>query len=138
MVKFRTPYEDDYVDPGVQFVDADGVPEVSRTVQAAASECDINEIVRKNERTGLLPVMSSTPIYGDVTDAPTFQEALHIVQEASAAFAALSAPIRARFDNDPVKYLAFCDDPKNLEELRSMGLANPAPIVPPDALKIEA
>ncbi|AXH73328.1 MAG: internal scaffolding protein [Microviridae sp.] len=40
----------------------------SMTLQSEASACDINEIVRKYDQTGFLPVARMEPQYGDVSE----------------------------------------------------------------------
>lgn len=121
-VKIRTPYDDGYVDPGISFVDINGEPEASLTVQSEKEACDINAIVEKHARTGLLPVMSQSPVFGDVSNAPSYQDACHIVMEAERLFMSLDAKVRREFDNDPGKFLAFVDDPKNADRLLELGL----------------
>lgn len=129
----RTPYNDPYVDPGLQQVNLDGEPEISLTVQSEVENCDINVIVDRYAKTGLLPVMNQSPVYGDVSDAPTYQDALHVVIEAQKAFNSLPANIRKQFDNDPAQFLAFVDDPANGDALIQMGLREqpePDPVQP--------
>jgi len=129
-VKIRTPYNDDYVDPGLQCVTLDGEPEPSLTVQSELAATDINNIVEKHTKTGLLPVMTQSPVFGDVSSAPTYQESLNVVIEAQKLFMGLDAKIRKEFDNDPAQFLAFVDDPKNADRLIEMGLRE-APEPPP-------
>lgn len=131
-MKFRTPYDDDYIDPGYQKtdkegrpVDIDGNPEPSLTVQDQLEECDINLIVKKHEATGILPVMNLPPVFGDFSDVKSYQDALQIVIEADKTFSALPADVRKRFGNDPAQFLDFVDDPKNADELVKMGLRTP-------------
>lgn len=126
----RTAYSDNYVDPGYQkvndkgeYVDAFGNPDPSLTVQSERDETDINLIVERYQATGLLPVTNVTPQWGvDVTDAPTYQEAVQVVIDAQNMFNSLDAKLRKQFDNDPAQFLAFVDDPANADELVKMGL----------------
>lgn len=126
----RTPYNDTYVDPGYQKLDKDGKyvddfgnPDPSLTVQSERDETDINLIVERYQATGLLPVTNATPQWGvDVTDAPTYQEAVQVVIDAERMFMSLDAKMRKQFDNDPAQFLAFVDDPANGDELIKMGL----------------
>lgn len=108
--------------------DVDFGDEVSLTKQADAEAADINYIMRRYERTGELPEMIRQDAqYGDFSDAPTFMEAQSIVSHALSQFSALSAEVRAKFQNDPARMLAFVDaasgDPKKKEELYDLGLA---------------
>lgn len=93
------------------------------TKQGDAAECDINNIMRKYEKTGVLPALRADGMYGDFSDMPTFQEACAIVEKAREQFDGLDARTRARFENDPGRFLEFCSDPKNLDEMVELGLA---------------
>lgn len=111
--------------------------EPTLTKQADAEAADINNIMARFERTGSLPDMiRSEPQYGDFSDVGSYQEALNIVQFAGEQFRALDAKIRARFENDPAKFLEFCNNPQNAQEMIDLGLAQKrepkAPVVPPD------
>ncbi|AZL82810.1 internal scaffolding protein [Apis mellifera associated microvirus 8] len=138
--EFRTPYNDNYVDPGYQKfddkgepVDAFGNPDPSLTVQSERDDTDINVIVDRYQKTGLLPANLATPQWGvDVSDAPSYQQAVQVVIDAERMFGSLDAKIRKEFDNDPAKFLAFVDDPANADKLIEMGLreAPPAPSEP--------
>ena len=63
--------------------------------------------------------------YGDFSAVPDYQQALAIVRHADEQFANLDVTVRNRFDNDPVKFLAFVEDPKNIDEVERMGLLKP-------------
>lgn len=102
----------------------------SMTKQEFIKECDINNILKQYSVTGMLKHVSANAAsgtYSDLPDAFDFQESLHQVEAARTAFMTLPAKLRARFDNEPAQFLAFCADPQNLDELRTLGLANPAP-----------
>lgn len=121
---FRTPYDDPYVDKGLDCSD-----DPVLTVQSEAENCDINVIVDRFEKTGILPSMTSTPVYGDFSTVVSFQDAQNAVIAAQSAFMSLPAKIRKEFDNDPAKFLDFVDDPANADKLVEMGLREaPAPI----------
>lgn len=95
------------------------------TKQADAKDCDINLLMKRFERTGTLPDMIVRDgHYGDYSDVPTLQEAFAIAAHAQEQFDNLDAPIRNRFDNDPLKFAAFATDPKNLGEMEKLGLLN--------------
>lgn len=108
--------------------DKDGRPLSGRTKQAFKDECDINTILKKFERTGILPGSEKTPRYGDFSDMTTYQEALHIVQQANEQFAGLPARVRERFQNDPARFLDFTQDASNADEMAKMGLMKPEAI----------
>ena len=128
--RFRTPYS--------SFVRRDDISFVgcrSRTHQSFRNECDINQIMSRYEKTGALPEMiKANPQYGDFSELPSYQDSLHIVMKAEEQFAALSAKVRSRFDNDPSKFLDFANDPSNLDEMVELGLATkPIPESPSKA-----
>ena len=96
------------------------------TKQSDLKDTDINSIMKRFERTGQLPDMIvKTPRYGDFSEVPTYQEALEIVTLANDQFLNLDVDVRNRFDNDPAKFLGFASDPKNMDELETMGLLKP-------------
>lgn len=98
--------------------------EDSLTKQSFQNECNINSIMKKWERSGVLPhSRSSQPRYGDFSNVTDFQSALNAVSDAQDVFMQLPAQLRARFDNDPACFLDFVDNPSNLEEMISLGLA---------------
>lgn len=107
--------------------------EPSRTRQEFAEECDINVLMSKFERTGVINHFSPiTPQYLDLGDGvPDLQSALNVVKAAETAFMSLPATVRREFDNDAVKFVAFAEDKANLDKLREWGLAPPAPVEPP-------
>lgn len=104
----------------------------SKTRQEFKDECDINVLMAKYERNGVVPpVNGGTPQYLDVSDVPDLAKAFDVVEQASKAFFTLSAAVRREFDNDPVKFVEFAQDSKNLERMREWGLAEPAKVDPP-------
>lgn len=96
----------------------------SMTKQADLPSTDINLIMARYVKTGLLPeLIQREPRYGDFSEVPDYLEAVGIVQLAEEQFMALDAAVRKRFDNDPAQFLEFATDPANGEELVKMGLA---------------
>ena len=122
-MQFRTPfnYDADAVSRETGLV----CPEDSLAVQSERDECDINFIMQKFGRTGQLPVMSSLPLNGDFTGVFDFQSAMNLIVEAERSFMSLPADLRSRFGNDPAKFVDFCSDESNLDEMRKLGLAIP-------------
>nr|WAE43869.1 MAG: internal scaffolding protein [Microviridae sp.] len=106
--------------------------EPSRTHQSFKDECNINNIVRKYKKTGVLThVTSAVAQQGDFCDVPTFHEAMNIVASAQQHFDQLPSLVRKRFSNDPAQFLDFVGDASNLDEMRSLGLLNPEISIPP-------
>ncbi|ALS03679.1 VP3 [Gokushovirus WZ-2015a] len=112
--------------------------EPSRTRQEFAAECDINVLMQKFEATGVVShVNERQPMYLDLSEGlPDLREALDIVREATETFMSLPARVRARFDNDPVKFVDFAGDPKNVGELVEWGLADKVEIPPPTKVEV--
>lgn len=109
----------------------------SRTKQSFVEESNINTIMAKYEKTGLIEHQNK---YGEgrYTDMPNeadFHEAMSLVAEANSMFADLPAGIRRRFDNDPGEFLEFVDDDANRDEMREMGLLGPETAPEPDPAK---
>lgn len=116
MPKFRTAYDRDLVE-GITF------DEPSMAQQHFKDECDVNNILRKYESTGLIThVANGTPSYGDFSSVLEFQQAQNILIEAQDVFDALPASLRKRFDNDPAVMLEFIENPDNREEAEKLGL----------------
>lgn len=95
----------------------------TKTQQSQAEDADINTIVRRFGLTGKLPDDIRTPTYADYDQVDDFHTAMNAVTAAHSQFMRMPAEIRGRFDNDPQKFVEFCEDPANLEILRTMGLA---------------
>lgn len=112
--------------------------EPSRTRQEFADECDINVLMARYEKTGVIShVAQREPMYLDLSGGvPDLQTALHTVMVAEQAFMTLPASVRKEFDNDPLKFVAFAEDANNLDKMREFGLAPPLPPETPP-LKVE-
>lgn len=105
--------------------------EPSQTKQSFASECDVNNIMARYERTGILDFVNEhEPHYGEAS-AFDFQVASNLVIDAQRMFDDLPANIRSRFQNDPVQFLLFIDDPLMVDESIKLGLRT-APVLPSD------
>lgn len=98
----------------------------SLTHQSMQDECDINQIMLKWQKTGIIEHTNTYEgRYGDFTETPIdYQEALNQVREAEDMFMSLPSSIRRQFENNPQEFLEFVGDPKNAEKLVDMGLAH--------------
>lgn len=106
-------------------VTLDCPPGFGRTKQAFKAETDINTIIASYLRTGVLDFAKKhEPRYGDVIGAD-FQSAMNIIASAKSMFEDLPAQLRARFENDPAKFLDFVQDERNTAELEELGLSVP-------------
>lgn len=113
------------------------IGERSRTQQNFGPETDINRIMAKYEKTGLLTHVSTyAGQYGDFSGVPDYKSGLERIMAADEMFMSLPARIRDRFNNDPAQFIEFATDEKNLDSLREMGLA-PKPAPAPAPTKVE-
>lgn len=110
------------------------------TKQAMKDECDIHQILKQFTRTGVLThVRESVGEFFDVPPhAADYHEALTIVAEAQSMFMELPSRVRARFDNDPGEFVAFCEDPANRDEMIELGLIDNQALINAKAAADEA
>lgn len=95
-----------------------------RTKQAHKQECDINFVLQRYAKTGVLPqLIKENPAFGDFSEVQDYQTSLEIVAKAKMQFQGLPAPVRRRFGEDAAAFLAFAQDPRNQDEMVRMGLA---------------
>ena len=107
--------------------------EPSMTQQQFKSQCDINQIIKKFEKTGLVTHLNhSQGQYGDFSKISNFQENLNMVMQAQMAFDALPAAVRKRFANDPSQLLDFIQDDSNYDEALKLGLVSQKESAPND------
>ncbi len=101
----------------------------SRTKQSMREESDINIIMARYEKTGLIEhVNKYGGQYADMPDDVEFHSAMNLVTEAQQTFADLPAGMRDRFRNDPEEFLEFLSNPENRDEMVELGfLPPPAP-----------
>lgn len=104
----------------------------SLAVQSQKDEADINTIVRNFGVTGKLPQNVRVPTFGDFDTVDDYRSALEAMRVAESSFMAMPSSVRERFENDPQRFVEFCSDSSNLEEMRKLGLAVPAPQAPPE------
>ena len=92
----------------------------SMTEQHHKDTCDINKIMARFVKTGVIDhVKTYSGQYGDVT-ANDFESAMNLIAEQKTIFYELPAEARAAFDNDPVQYLALMETDEGLSELQAL------------------
>lgn len=100
--------------------------EPTLTDQSFIDEADVNLIMARALKTGTIPSYADRqPFYGDFTDMPSYMEMRNILIDADNAFMSLPSAIRARFENDPAKFIDFANDEKNKDQLREWGMLSP-------------
>lgn len=91
-----------------------------RTEQNHARSCDINTIMARYVKTGVIDhINKHSAKYGDVSGAD-FTAAQLLVAEQKTVFEELPAYAREHFDNDVATYLEALQTDEGLEELRSV------------------
>ena len=104
------------------------VHSVSQTKQCFKDECDVNRIISRYQRTGVLDhvkyMADNSMSYGDFSGFD-FRESCDRVIRAEDMFNSLPSSLRFEFQNDPAKFLDFVSDEKNVPVMRKMGLLPP-------------
>lgn len=133
-------------------VPCDFLPEgESMTKQSFMTDCDVNNIMKRFERTGVIEhVNKFNGDYGDFTDLPSdYHEAMNQVREADEMFLTLPAKVRETFANDPGRFLAMVTaaemgDEVARETMYETGILKRPPIpmerqgdIPPEPTKSE-
>ncbi|QXP08032.1 MAG: internal scaffolding protein [Arizlama microvirus] len=131
MLKIKTKY--DYAEKakrphGVNFT----VKDKSLTNQSDLPNTDINNIMARFEKTGLVPGTDRPPMYGDFTEVKDFHTQLSAIRRVEEAFLLLPAKVRNRFQNNPQDLINFLEDSKNDKEAVALGLKEAPPPPPPN------
>lgn len=107
----------------------------SRTEKAHKNRVNINSIIRKAQRTGLIPTSSNPGFYGDFTGVSDYQSCVNALINAEDRFMALPSSVRKEFDNDPSKLIDFLSKEENREKAIELGILEKeivaAPVEPP-------
>lgn len=126
VIKIRSAYS-----PRLRVVAVTG--EKSMAQQNMKDECDVNNILAKYQKTGLISHLNDNAgSYDNFTGYQDYHSSMNQVLEAQASFLMLPSSIRKKFANDPAQFMEFVRDPENAKELVEMGLANE--IVAPEVL----
>jgi len=97
--------------------------EDGRTHESFAKACDINNILAKYKKSGLVDhVQNRQGNYQDLSEPVDFETAMLIVTNAQTAFMELPSEIRSRFGNDPGSFLDYATNPDNEAGMRELGL----------------
>ena len=90
----------------------------SRTQQSFKDETNINNIMAKYQKTGLIDhVNEHGPSYGDQPSAGDYHEAMNRVASTKSMFEELPSSVREDFENDPALFLEYVSDQERREEL---------------------
>jgi len=99
--------------------------DASLTQQQFKEDSDINTIVDRFMKSGVLPNPVNMPQYVDYEGVFDFQSAMNVVRQADENFMRMDAKVRARFNNSPQEFLEFFANPENTDEAIRLGLAIP-------------
>lgn len=103
------------------------------TKQEMKDECDINNILKIYQQTGIYTHVSnlaSQAVYTDLPDSFDYQDALHTVMRAEDSFSTLPSMVRDHFQNDPAAFLTALTDPSQREKLTEWGVFEKPPTPP--------
>lgn len=93
-----------------------------RTQQHHAGQVDINNIMAKCRKSGLLPQRGEPGFYGDFTSVEDYMTCMSRVLNAQKAFMTLPAEVRKEFDNSPGALLQFLADENNRQKAEDLGI----------------
>lgn len=91
--------------------------EGGRVKPSFKEDTDVNEIMRKYQRTGTIEhITQKTPMYGDFSQITDYKTASDLVLTAKSAFMELPADLRSSFGHDPQNLLTFLEDGGDIED----------------------
>lgn len=91
-----------------------------KTEQHHAPNCDINKIIAKYQKTGLIDhIATYQPVYADVSGAD-FQQAMNTVIHGEKLFADLPAPVREYYQGDPAVFLDAVQTDEGVQQLSEL------------------
>jgi len=100
----------------------------SRTKQSFRDEVDINQVIARYHKTGILPQNNTHELtFGDYSNPIDFHEAQNKIMRANDLFYALPSHIRREFNDSPGDFLNFAQNPDNQDAMVEMGLL-PSPL----------
>jgi phage internal scaffolding protein len=94
----------------------------SRTEQHHANAVNINQIVSRYQKTGVLPEPRPGARYGDFASVEDYHSAVQACRDAEELFMSLPPELRKRFDNDPHILFEFLENEENRSEAEELGL----------------
>ena len=105
----------------------------SKTEQCHREDCDINTIINRYKKTGVLGDSASQVrdmVFGDFSSMPDRLTSEIAVAEAKENFMKLPLNVRSHFDHDMGKLLKALNDPAQIPTLENLGIVKKAaPVV---------
>lgn len=121
--------------------------------QSMREECDVNLIVQRFQKTGLISHLADgVPSFVDVSELGDFRSVLEHCRSVEAYFQGLPAKVRAVFSNDSRSFMDYLEGNPGVGDLEELGLeaiegrlssiddrepvevVDPPPVVPPAAV----
>lgn len=93
----------------------------SVTQQQFAKECDINYIVKRAQRTGVVPVAPVELVYG-IDDGMSFQDRMNNLAAVKEYFGSLPSEMRLKWRNDVAAFCEWMSNEGNMDEAVKLGL----------------
>ncbi len=94
-----------------------------KTKQSFSERADINHIVARYQRTGMLENVRENPgVFADVSLIEDYPGMIKKLRFAKESFEQLSVSLRNRFHNDPGELIAFVSDDGNRPEAIKLGI----------------
>lgn len=133
MPEVRHPFTRDRQAGRVKIDFTDAVP---RTKQSFKDECDINRIMHKYQKTGMITHLAKhAPQYGEASSTDLL-EAMNTLTKAQEMYDELPSSVRRKFTG-PVNFLEFIEDESNAEEIYKLGLAVRQPAAEPLLVRVQ-
>lgn len=105
-----------------------------RTQQHFAKECDINHVMKRYAKTGVLVdpsiVRRRSPMFGDYAKMGDYHQICIQILGIQKEFQKLPAAVREKFKNDPGELIPWLANPQNREEAIKLGLRKAPPAKP--------
>ena len=97
--------------------------EPSKTDQQYKDDCDVNEIIRRYKKDGIVPhVKNINAQFADVSDIPSLMEGIERIDAAKEEWLKVPASIRKKHGNSVVNFYNWLADPANQDEAVKLGL----------------
>jgi phage internal scaffolding protein len=106
----------------------------SRTKQSLKDETNINLIMSKYQKTGVINFANTTPPTYEYASSDDYHTSLNLITTAQSKFNELPSSVRNKFQNDPYKFLDYMHDENKLEDSYLTGLRNRPPVIEDEPL----
>lgn len=103
----------------------------SRVDRSFAADADINVIVSRFLKTGVLPSLAVPPQFGDMTLIPRGTDALMAVRNAQQSFERLPLELQKELGHNIANFEPWLVDPKNRERAIQYGFLKPSEVSKP-------